>query len=364
MEAFDGPSRQFLFELLQTPSPTGFEIEGQRRWSAHVRKHVDRIENDAYGNTWATVGPVDAPARLMIEAHADEIGLMISHIADDGFLYVTRMGGSDRAIMRGRRIRILGADGDVFGVIGNTAIHLRDTKDDKVPEWHELYIDVGASSRSEVADMGIRIGQAAVLDEPARMLGEHRIVARALDNRIGGYIVARVLEVLAREEDTLAATILGVNAVQEEIGGNGARMVTYRLRPSVALVLDVTHATDSPGISHERHGRVTLGGGPTISHGTANHPLVVQRLLDVAAAAGIDVQHEASSRSTGTDTDDVFVSRSGVPSALVSIPMRYMHSPVEMVDLRDVEKCVRLVADFARSLGADETFHARITATD
>ncbi|MFW5973701.1 MAG: M42 family metallopeptidase, partial [Bacteroidota bacterium] len=331
--------RSFLSDLLATPSPTGFELEGQREWAKFVQPFVDHIDSDTYGNTWGMIAG-EGEHRLMLEAHADEIGMMVNHISDAGFLHVTRIGGMDRALIRGRRVRVLGSKGGVVGLVGHTAIHLRDAKDDKVPEWHEIYIDIGASSRQEVEEMGVRVGHPAVVDEPVLWLGDNRIVARALDNRIGGFVIARVLQELASGPKS-DASVFGVNAVQEEIGGNGARMITYRLRPTVAVVIDVTHATDSPGISHEKHGKVVLGGGPTVSHGTANHPLVVERLMEVAAGEEIPLQHEASSRFTGTDADDVFVSRTGVPVALLSVPMRYMHSTVEMVDLADVDHCIR-----------------------
>ncbi len=354
-------ARAFLFDLLNTPSPSGFEIDGQRKWVAYVRPHADAVESDAYGSAWATLegtaGP-DAP-RVLIEAHADEIGFMVNYISDEGFLSITRIGGSDRAIARGRRVRILGSEGEVRGVIGNTAIHLRDAKDDKLPEWHELFVDVGARSRDEVHARGIRVGHPGVPDESVEELMPGRLVGRALDNRIGGFVIAEVLARLAAEERP-ASTVYAANAVQEEIGGHGARMLAYRLRPSVAVVLDVTHATDSPGVSREKHGHVRLGGGPTVTHGTANHPAVVARLVEVAGREDIPLQHEASSRFTGTDTDDIFASRSGVPSALVSLPMRYMHSTVEMVDLDDVDRCVRLLAAFARSVAADDVFRAEI----
>ena len=354
-------SRQLLIDLLNTASPTGFEADGQRTWAKYVGAFSDEVDNDAYGNTWATLRPRrDSAHRLMIAAHADEIGMMVNHISDQGYIYVTRIGGSDRAVARARRVKIFGDKGQVPGVVGNTAIHLRDSKDEKAPEWHELFIDVGAANAGEVAELGIRVGHPMVIDEPVVQLANDRLVARAIDNRVSGYIVARVLEQLSTRRDELDALVIGVNAVQEEIGGNGARMVSYRLRPTVALVLDVTHATDSPGISHEKHGRVTLGGGPTVSHGTANHPLVVQRLVSVAERLGMHIQHEASSRSTGTDADDVFVSRSGVPSALVSVPLRYMHSTVELVSMHDVERCIELVTEFAAELKDGDSFVPRI----
>lgn len=355
-------AKDFLFDLLNTPSPSGFEVPGQRKWAAHVRPLADAVENDTYGTAWATLHgrAGDAAPRLMLEAHADEIGFMVNYISDDGFLYINRIGGSDRAVARGRRVRILGSRGEVKGVIGNTAIHLRDTKDEKIPEWHELFVDIGAADRDEVAARGIRVGHPGVLDEGVEELTPGRLIGRALDNRIGGFIIAQVLARLAEADERPEATVYAVNAVQEEIGGHGARMVAYRLRPTLAVVLDVTHATDSPGISKEKHGRVRLGGGPAVTHGTANHPKVVERLLAVAEAEDLPIQHEASSRFTGTDTDDIFASRSGIPSALVSLPMRYMHSTIEMVDLEDVARCITLLAAFARSIRPDDRFHAEL----
>jgi endoglucanase len=349
--------RDFLFDLLDTPSPTGFETPGQKKWAAHVQPFADRVESDPYGNVWATLDG-DGPT-VMLEAHADEIGFMVKYITDGGFIHVDRIGGSDWAIARGKRVRILGAKGDVLGVVGNTAIHLRDRKDgEKAPKLEELFIDIGASSKEEVAERGVRVGHPAVYSESVESLTEGRLIGRALDNRLGGFVVAQALKNLAKEERR--STVVGLNAVQEEIGGNGARMAAYRLDPDVALVLDVTHATDSPGISKEKHGEVTLGGGPSITHGTVNHPKVVERLIEVAEQEDIPLQHEASSRFSGTDTDVIFHTKTGIPSALISIPMRYMHSTIETVDLGDVEHAVRLMTAFARSISADDRFAADI----
>lgn len=352
----------FLLDLLNTPSPSGFEAEGQRIWAGYVRAFADRVAHDAYGNTWAWIDGTkqDTGSRLMLEAHADEIGFMVSYISDEGFLHITRIGGSDPAIARGRMVSVLGDKGAVEGIIGNTAIHIREAEDKKIPDWHELFVDIGATNKSEVTARGIRVGHPIVYTEAARQVGR-RLVGRALDNRIGGYIIARVMAALKAAEKGPESSVVALNSVQEEIGGNGARMATYRLQPTVAVVLDVTHATDSPGIKKEKHGDVKLGGGPAITHGTANHPAVIKRLMDVASRAGIPLQHEASSRFTGTDTDDIFVSRSGVPSALVSLPMRYMHSTVEMVDLGDVNAVIRLLTGFAQSVGASEVFATRTT---
>ena len=353
--------RAFLFDLLRTPSPTGFEAPGQRVWAARASTLADRVESDSYGNVWATrPGSSKRAPTVLLEAHADEIGFAVKYITDEGFLRVDRIGGSDQAIARGRRIVILGADGPVAGIIGNTAIHLRDLKDDeKAPKLEELFIDIGASSKDEVAARGVRVGHPAVYADGPETLTETRVTGRALDNRLGGFVLTQVLAALdAGNKHT--ATVTALNSVQEEIGGNGARMAAYHLEPDVAVVLDVTHATDSPGIEKAKHGEVLLGGGPSVTHGTVNHPAVVERLVEVADAEGIALQHESSSRYSGTDTDVIFTSRAGIPSALVSIPMRYMHSTVETVDLADVEATVALLTAFVRSVRADDVFRTRI----
>ncbi len=348
-------TKTFFFDLLDTPSPTGFETPGQRVWADYVRDHVDEVDTDAYGTAWATLeGTGEEAPRLMLDAHVDEIGFMVRHITDDGFVYVNRIGGSDRAIARGLRVRVLGDDGPVTGVVGNTAIHIRDTKGEKVPKVHELFVDVGAEDKDGVHERGIRVGHPMVFDVAPTELSDTRISARAIDNRLGGFIIAQVLERLSG--DRPAWTVQGANSVQEEIGGHGAKMVTHRLEPDLAVAFDVTHATDSPGIDSTEHGQVTMGEGPTVTHGTSAHPQVVQRLVQVAEQEGISLQHEPSDRRTGTDTDSIFKSRSGVPSGLVSVPLRYMHSTVEVVDTDDIEQCVQLLTAFVRSLDADDEF--------
>lgn len=354
-------SRAFLFDLLNTPSPTGFEFPGQRKWAARARQFAP-VESDAYGSAWARLDGTDPTAPLvMLEAHADEIGYMVRHITERGFVHLDRIGGSDWAVARGRRLNILGDKGPVRGVIGNTAIHMRDRGEgEKVPEMHDLYVDVGASTAEEVIAMGIRIGHPAVYADGPEAFGASRLLGRALDNRIGGFILTEVLARLAGGTARPAATLLALNAVQEEIGGHGAMMATHRLRPQVCVVLDVTHATDSPGIAQAKHGDVKLGKGPTLTHGTSNHPGVLARLMEVAKARGIPLQHEASSRTTGTDTDKIFNVQEGIPSALVSLPLRYMHSVVEVADLGDVEKTIDLLAGFVLSLKSGDAFRVEI----
>jgi endoglucanase len=353
-------AKEFLFRLLNTPSPTGFESEGQKVWMNYVGQFADSLNNDSYGNAWATLAGDESSPRIMLEAHADEIGFMIQNITDDGFLYVTRIGGSDRATARGKRVQILGDRDPVLGVIGNIAIHLRDKETDKIPEVHELYLDIGAKSKTEVEERGVRVGHPAVYTDTAEELVPGRIVARAIDNRIGGFILSQVLMNLSTQNPRPAATILAVNAVQEEIGGSGVKMISYRLEPNVAIVLDVTHATDSPGIDRNKHGSTKLGAGPAVTHGTANHPLVVNRLISIAKKLSISLQHEASSRTTGTDTDHVYPMKGGVPSALLSVPLRYMHSTVEMIDFSDVEQCILLLTDFVLSVSGKDEFAQKL----
>jgi endoglucanase len=354
-------AKTFLLDLLNTPSPTGFEINGQRKWAKYVGQFADRVENDAYGTAWATLDGADKGGkRLMLEAHADEIGYMVKHINDDGFIYVDRVGGSDAATGRGRRVDIMGDKGIVRGIIGNIAIHIRDRENEKVPQPHELVVDIGVSSAKEVAKAGIRVGHVMVYSDAAEFIGHKKLMGRAIDNRIGGFIIAEVIDRLSQKKKRQASTVIAVNAVQEEIGGNGAAMVAHRLVPDLAIVLDVTHATDSPGVSKEKHGKVKLGGGPSLTHGSANHPLVVKRLMEVADKLDIPLQHESSSRFTGTDTDKIFIQQGGIPSALVSLPLRYMHSVVEMADMDDVQQVIDLLVGFAETIRTADHFGLRL----
>ena len=324
---------------------------------ALVRPVSDKIHTDAYGNAWATLegGSKEAP-RVMLEAHSDEIGFIVRHIDEKGFLAIGPIGGSDRTLAPARRIAIFGSAGIVPGVIGNTAIHLRNTEKDKIPEWKDLFVDIGATSAKEVAERGVRVGNPAIFESAAIEFQGERLVGRALDNRIGGFILALALEHLHARKKRPEATTLAVNCVQEEIGSHGAKMVAHRLAPSVALIFDVTHATDTPGIQAKEHGLVELGGGPALAHGAANHTMVVERLLEVAKKEKIPVQHEAISRSTRTDADVIYTALDGIPCALISLPLRYMHSPVEMVSMKDVASCARLAAGFVASLSKKDTF--------
>lgn len=368
-----------LETFINTPSVTGYEQPGQGIWMQEMKKISDRVERDAYGSAAAFLkaggeqgtgkqgsaeedagkkGSKDAkkgadqgPLTVMIEAHCDEIGLVVQHIAENGFITLNRIGGSDSTIARARRVYIHGRKGTVFGVTGHTAIHLQDTKNGggKEPSWKEIYADIGATSREEALEM-VQIGDAATYADQFEQLNEQIVVGRALDNRIGGFILHQVFTLLRASGDRLKVNVIALNAVQEEVGGYGARMMSYRLMPDIALVTDVTHATDIPGIDQRAHGQVSLGKGPSVQHGGANHPTVVKQLEKAAGKAGVALQHEATSVRTGTDTDSIFHQKGGIPSALVSIPLRYMHSPVEMAHLGDVEGCVRLITQWILSL--------------
>jgi putative aminopeptidase FrvX len=350
--------REFLYKLLETPSPTGFEMAGQTVWANWIKTYASDVRCDSYGSTWATL-PGKSERIIMLESHADEIGYMIKHIDEQGFLRLDRVGGSDAATARGRRLTILGDKGCVSGIIGNTAIHLRrdEAGAEKAPAVHDLWVDVGAANAAEVATLGLRVGHPAVYQDGPLELANKRLVSRALDNRIGGYIIAQVMKRLATAKKKPDFTMICLNAVQEEIGGNGAMMATYRLKPDACICIDVTHATDTPGIDVTKFGSVKLGAGPTVCHGSANHPHVVQRLIDVAKKSKLAIQHEASSRFTGTDTDTIFQSREGIPSALVSLPIRCMHSVVETAHLDDIRDTIDLLTDFVLSLSDKDTFH-------
>lgn len=347
--------KTFLLDLLATPSPTGFETAGQKKWLQYIKKSVKTTGYDKYGSAWGTVpGPKNAPV-FMLESHVDEIGYMVKHITNEGFIHINTIGGSDAATARGRKVHILTKDVPVPGLIGNTAIHIRDWRDEKAPKIHELYIDIGAKDKKEVEKMGIRVGLPIVYAYDPYFLNKDVLVSRALDNRIGGYIVAQVLKRLAKAS-SLQVTVHGVNAVQEEIGGYGALMVTHRLRPDAAICLDVTHSTDTPGIDKSKFGGTALRAGPTVTHGTCNHPVLVERIMNVAEKKKIPLQHEASSNHSGTDTTAIYRVQEGVPSALVSLPLRYMHSVVEMVSLKDIEHTINLLEAVVLSLKASDSF--------
>jgi len=353
-------SLNFLRTLVNTPSPTGHEVRGQRVWLDYAKPLADETFSDAYGNCVAVLNKGGSP-RVMLAAHADEIAMAVGYVTDEGFIYVRKMGGVNPAIMKAQRVAIHARNGVVKGVVGSVAPHLSrgDDEKPKVPKIHELFIDIGAANRKE-AEKRVRIGDPITLVDEFDLLENDLAVARAFDNRVGTFAVAEALRLLKTGKGKLAAEICAVSNVQEEVGLLGARQIAYSLKPDIALVVDVTHATDYPTVNRTQHGDIKLGKGPTLTHGGCNHPGVVARLEAVAAARKIPVQHEATSGTSGTDTDVIFWTRGGIASALVSLPNRYMHSPVEVVNLRDLEKIPELLAAFAQSLKKGEEFKVKI----
>ena len=352
-------SLNFLETLVNTPSPVGQEVRGQRVWLDYVSAFAEETFSDAYGNCVAVVNQGGSP-RVMLAAHADEIAMAVNFIDDNGFVYVRRMGGVDPAITKAQRVTIHSRKGAVRGVVGNVAPHLTkaDNGDSKKPQMHDLFIDLGVGSRKE-AEKLVRVGDPITLVDEFEVLRNDIAVARAFDNRIGTWSVAEALRLLSGEK-RLKAEISAVANVQEEVGLLGARQIAYSLNPDMALVVDVTHATDYPTVNKPQHGDVRLGRGPTITHGGCNHPEVVARLEQVARAKKIPLQHEAMSATSGTDTDAIFWTRGGIASALVSLPNRYMHSPVEVVNLKDLQLIPQLLCGFAASLKKGERFKVKI----
>ncbi|MEY5032682.1 MAG: hypothetical protein RL354_1713 [Planctomycetota bacterium] len=354
----------FLKELLDTPSPSGFERDGQRVWMNYVRGFAARTWNDSYNNCFASFGPEGTGVpTIAVCGHADEIGLMVNHFDDKGFVYCKAIGGIDTGSIVGKRVRfnssIPGVKNPVIGLIGATAIHLQDkSAEGKVRKMHELFIDIGATSGDE-AKAKLAIGDAGVFLDGFMQLNDDIVVARALDNRIGTWIAAEALRLVAARAAELKVRVVAVSTVQEEVGLRGAQMIARTLAPDVALVTDVGHATDSPGISHAQHGFFKLAAGPKIAVGGAMQPEVVARLTEVAGGLSIPLQRAATPGGSGTDTDAIFV-QGGIPCGLVSLPIRYMHTTVEMTSLRDLNRIAHLFAGFALSMKPGERFAATL----
>ena len=352
-------SLNFLEELVNTHSPTSYETRGQLVWLDYVNQFADEVAHDEYGNCVATLNPGGGP-RIMLAGHADEIALSVNYIDDDGFIWVKRMGGVDAIVSKAQRVTVHNAKGSVLGVVGNPPPHMQKVDGEpKAPKIHDLYIDIGCSTRA-ATQKRVRVGDPITVNQNFEMLHGDLAVGRAFDNRIGTWAVAEALRLLKGSKKKLNAEICAVSNTMEEVGLFGARQIAYSLDPDVALVVDVTHATDYPGINKQAHGDVKMGKGPTLTHGTCNHPEVVKRLEAVAKKARIPVQHETVSATSGTDTDAIFWTRGGIPSALISLPNRYMHSPVEVVNLKDLDQIAKLMAGFAESVKADDLFTVTI----
>jgi putative aminopeptidase FrvX len=345
-----------LRRLLTAAGPSGYERAPAAVFADLGRRFSEDVREDLMGSVVARVpGSVDGAPELAIIGHIDEIGLIVTHVDDQGFLRVTGVGGWDPQILQGQRVEVLTRDGSLPGVVGKKPIHLlREEERKKVPELRELHLDIGARDGDEARDL-VRVGDVAVIAGEPVMLRAGRAASRTMDNRLGAFIALEAARMVA-EAGGAPGRVAAVGAVQEEVTFAGARTTSYALDPDVAIVVDVTHATDAPGIDVNEQGKHELGGGAVIERGSIINPVVFELLHDAAEREGIPFSISASAARTGTDADVVHFSRAGVPTGVVSIALRYMHSPVETVELGDIDACARLIAAFAQSLTPDTAF--------
>lgn len=346
----------FLADLLHARSPSGYEGEAQAVFDQYVKPAADTYSPDALGNRIATLNPSGDPV-LMLAGHMDELGLIVTYINKEGFLYFDTIGGHDLSVISGRRVLLQTANGIVKGVTGKRAIHLMDDEDrKKVPKKHEIWIDIGARSKAEALER-VAIGDAATYDHELEMIHGSIGTARAFDNKVGAYIVGETLIRLAPEKSGLAAKVVSVATSQEEIGVRGATISAYSVNPHIAVAVDVGHATDHPDCDNRKYGETKLSGGPILCRGANINPKVFDRLLRAAKTLKIPYQLEADPRPTGTDARAIQMGRGGVATGLISVPLRYMHTPSELVDLQDVEHCVQLLVEFAKGLEKGDYAH-------
>jgi putative aminopeptidase FrvX len=349
-------SEAFLRQYLNNASPTGFEAPGQQLWLEYIKPYIDDYQLDNYGTVYGIINP-GKDYRVVIEGHADEISWFVHYISDDGFLYVVRNGGSDHLIAPSKRVNIHTRKGIVRGVFGWPAIHTRHGKEATlIPKLENIFIDVGAKDKDEVLAMGIHVGCVITYDDELEILNDKYYVGRALDNRMGGFCIAEVARLVKEHKDELPFSLYVVNSVQEEVGLRGAEMITETIQPHVAIVTDVTHDTNTPLIDKKKHGNVKCGEGPSLTTAPAVHNKLLNLIIEAAEENEIPFQREAASRRTGTDTDAFAYSNGGVPSALISLPLRYMHTTVEMAHKDDVEAVIRLIYHSVRRIEAGMSF--------
>ncbi|KAB7733020.1 M20/M25/M40 family metallo-hydrolase [Rudanella paleaurantiibacter] len=348
-------SKAFLYEYLNNASPTGFESSGQQIWLNYLKPYIDEYLVDTYGTAVGIIGPGKA-YKVVIEAHSDEISWFVNYISDDGYLYVRRNGGSDALIAPSMRVNLHTKKGVVQGVFGWPAIHVRDLAKDTAPQVKELFIDVGAATKAEVEEMGIHVGTVCTFVDGLTEMNNRYYVGRALDNRMGGFMIAEVARLLKENNVELPFTLYIVNAVQEEIGLRGAEMIARRLKPDLAICTDVTHDTQSPKYDKKEQGDLKCGDGPVLCYGPAVQNNVLDFMIEVAQQNEIKFQRQAVSRSTGTDTDAFAYAAEGVASALISLPLKYMHTTVETVHKDDVDNVIKLMYEVLLSLKGNEDF--------
>ncbi len=350
MEILDKKSTKFLYNYLNNFSPTGYEAEGQKMWLDYIKPYVDDWKLDNYGTAYAIINP-GQKYKVVIEGHADEISWYVNYINEKGFLSVIRNGGSDPVIAPAKRVNIFTKKGIVKGIFGWPAIHVRKGKaKDFEASMNNIFIDVGAKNKEEVLKMGIHVGSVVTFDDELMELNKKFFVGRALDNRVGGFCIAEVARMIKDKNIDLPYSLYIVNAVQEEVGLRGAQMITETIQPDVAIVVDVTHDTSTPMMDSKVQGDVHAGKGPTVTYAPAVHNTLRDLIIDAAEENNIPFQREASSRVTGTDTDAFAYSNGGVPSALISLPLRYMHTTVEMLHREDIVNTTKLIFESLRKI--------------
>jgi len=349
-------SEKFLNNYLNNASPTGFESPGQKLWLEYLRPFVDEVGLDNYGTAYGIINP-GKEFRVVIEGHADEISWFVHYITESGFIHVIRNGGSDHQIAPSKRVNIHGEKGIVRGVFGWPAIHTRRGDDAKLqPKIDNITIDVGAKNKEEVLGMGIHVGAVITYPDELEVMNDTYYCGRALDNRMGGFCIAEVARLIKENKLELDYSLYIVNSVQEEVGLRGAQMIADSIKPHVAIVTDVTHDTGTPMLNKSKVGDVKSGKGPTVTYAPAVHNKLLKLIIDTAKDNEINIQREASSRATGTDTDAFAYSNGGVPSALISLPLRYMHTTVEMAHKDDVEGVIKLIYESLKVIKGGMSF--------
>jgi putative aminopeptidase FrvX len=348
-------SLEFFEKYLNNASPTGYEWEGQKIWMSYLKPYVDHFITDTYGTAVGVINP-DAPYRVVIEGHSDEISWYVNYITDEGLIYVIRNGGSDHQIAPSKWVNIHTDKGIVKGVFGWPAIHTRDKSKEEPPKLENIFIDIGAKDKKEVEKMGVHVGCVITYPDTFQVLNKDKFVCRAIDNRAGGFMIAQVARLLHENKIKLPFGLYVTNSVQEEIGLRGAEMITQRIKPHVALITDVCHDTTTPMIEKKSERHIEIGAGPVVSYAPAVQHKLRERILQTAQAHKIPYQRLSASRSTGTDTDAFAYSNGGVASALISLPLRYMHTTVEMVHRDDVANVIRLIYETLLTIKEGETF--------
>ncbi len=348
-------SLTFLEKYLNNAAPTGYEWDGQKIWMDYLKPYVDEFITDTYGTAVAVINP-KATYKVVIEGHADEISWYVNYVSDSGLLYVIRNGGSDHQIAPSKIVNIHTKKGIIKGVFGWPAIHTRNKGKEETPKLDNIFIDIGAKNKKEVEKMGVHVGCVITYPDEFFVLNKDKFVCRALDNRMGGFMIAEVARLLKENKKTLPFGLYITNSVQEEIGLRGAQMIAERIKPNVAIVTDVTHDTTTPMINMKTQGHAEIGKGPVIAYAPAVQQKLRDLITDSAEANKIPFQRAALSRATGTDTDAFAYSGSGVASALISLPLRYMHTTVEMVHREDVENVIKLIYESLLKIKEGDSF--------